>query len=403
MRKLIVKAWLFICICILTGCSGKSQSEDAEEQQREEITLWSYYETDNQRMAMDELVKGFNESQDIYHLQWEYHGPAMEFSKKLAIGITQNQLPDMVIIDNPDMLSYIKLNQFEDITEAVKEIEDLDQYFPNAMESVAYQGSYYGLPFCCNNVALIYNKDMLQEKGIQPPTTWEELEKAARILSNKERYGFAMSAVGGEQSSFQFATFMLSAGDDLRGAGGPGTLKAYRFISNLVKEQAMSTECVNWSQNDVARVFIQKKCAMMENGPWVFPALQEAGINYGVARFPADERYMGVLGGENIAVLKGKNVEGSISFLKYYSQINTMLNTNLQANSLPPRKDVARLFLKAKGEYEVILDQVDECISRTSYLNWGELSQLLSEGQYEIITGESTPAQVCHNIREAMQ
>ncbi len=145
---------------------------------------------------MDELADGFNASQEQYHLTWEYHGPVMEFSKRLAIGITQNQLPDMVIIDNPDMPSYVSMDKLEDITEAVKEIEDLDQYFPNAMESVEYEGRYYGLPFCCNNVALIYNKDILEQKKIAVPENWEQLETAAGSLTEEGRYGFAMSVSG---------------------------------------------------------------------------------------------------------------------------------------------------------------------------------------------------------------
>ena len=188
-----------------------------------------------------------------------------EFSKRLAIGITQNQLPDMVIIDNPDMPSYVSMDKLEDITEAVKEIEDLDQYFPNAMESVEYEGRYYGLPFCCNNVALIYNKDILEQKKIAVPENWEQLETAAGSLTEEGRYGFAMSAVSGEQSAFQFASFMLSAGDELDQAGGEGTKRAFQFIQNMVEQGMMSRECVNWSQNDVARTFIAGECAMMEN------------------------------------------------------------------------------------------------------------------------------------------
>lgn len=142
---------------------------------------------------------------------------------------------------------------------------------------------------------------------------------------------------------------------------------------------------------------------MMENGPWVFPELDKSGMNYGVAVFPSDQRAMGLLGGEDIAVLKGKNVEGSIAFLKYYSQIDIMLNANLRANALPPRQDVARLFLKAKPEYEVILSQMENCISRAGYADWSRLSGQLADGQYRIITGESTPEEVCAEIRQSAQ
>ncbi len=385
----------------LPGCRPAEDEEmSGKAKEREEIVLWTYYETKMQKASMDELVAGFNEAQEDYHLTWEYHGPVTEFNKRLAIAITQNQLPDMVILDNPDMLSYIEMDKLEDITEEVKEIEDLDQYFASAMRPVTSGGRYYGLPFCCNNVVLIYNRDILKEEGVHVPKTWEELQGAARELSVPGRYGFAMSAIDGEQGAFQFGAFMLSAGDGLNEAGGEGTLGAFRFIRDMAEHGWMSRDCVNWSQNDVARTFINGECAMMENGPWVFPALEESGINYGVAAFPAGEQNMGLLGGEDIAVLKGKNVQGSVAFLKYYSQIFVMLNVNLMANSLPPRKDVAELSLKVNPRYREVLTQMENCISRTDCEYWTELSAKLADGQYRVITGESTPEEVCQEIRE---
>lgn len=399
--KKILSAVLLLCLLGFQGCAAAEAGREEEEAEtKKEIVLWTYYETNMQKASMDELVSGFNESQEEYHLTWEYHGPVTEFNKRLAVAITQNQLPDMVILDNPDMATYIEMDKLEDITEHIKDIEELGQYFPSAMKSVTAEDRYYGLPFCCNNVALIYNKDILKGAGIHVPQTWEELKRAAKELSAPGRYGFAMSAIDGEQGAFQFGAFMLSAGDSLEQAGGRGTLNAFRFIKDMVDNGWMSRDCVNWSQNDVARTFINGECAMMENGPWVFPALDESGVNYGVAAFPAGKEQTGLLGGEDIAVLKGKDVKGSIAFLKYYSQTSTMLNANLMANSLPPRQDVAELSLKVNPGYRVILSQMGDCISRTDCGSWSELSAKLSDGQYRVITGESTPEEVCEEIKK---
>lgn len=138
---------------------------------------------------------------------------------------------------------------------------------------------------------------------------------------------------------------------------------------------------------------------MMENGPWVFPKLDESGIHYGVAAFPGGGEQTGLLGGEDLAVIKGKNVRGSIAFLNYYSQADVMLNINLRANSLPPRRDVAQIYLNVKPQFQVILQQMDGCVSRAVCENWSELSRQLSNGIYRVITGESTPEQVCRDIR----
>ncbi len=402
-KRAVLVLWCIGLLGAVSGCTAGQEGEGREKAGRSELTLWSYYETEQQKKSMDELVDGFNRSQETYHLTWEYHGPVTEFNKRLAIAITQNQLPDMVIVDNPDMPSYISMDKFEDITEELQDFEGLDEYFPGAMEAVEVGGRYYGLPFCCNAVALIYNKDVLQEANESVPENWEELARTAKNLTEPGQYGFAMSAISGEQGAFQFAAFMLSAGDTIEEAGGEGTLKSFRFIGDMAKQGVMSRECVNWSQNDVARTFIAGECAMMENGPWVFPALDRAGIHYGVAPFPAEEQNRGVLGGEAIGVLKGKDKEGSVAFLKYYSRREAMLNANLHADSLPPREDVAELFLKVKPEFQVIMSQVKNCISRTGYAEWSKLSEMLSESLFQVITGESTPEEVCRQIRKEME
>lgn len=400
MKKRMSFFTAIICL-VLTACSNNEPPIE-EKTEQEEIVLWSYYETEKQKASMDELVDGFNAFQDKYRLRWEYHGPASEFEKELAISITQNQLPDMVILDNPEMLSHIKMDDFEDITSYIQEMEGLDQYYQKVLDSVIYEGRYYGLPFCCNNLGLIYNKDILEQEGILVPKNWEELKAAAEKLTNEERYGLAVSAIGGEQCSFQFASFMLSAGDDLQDAGGTGTRKAYQLMNELVEKGWMSRECVNWSQNDVGRTFISGECAMMINGPWVLPALNDASINYGVALFPMDERRQVILGGEDIAILKGKNVEGSIAFFKYYNSRDVMLKINMMANSLPPRRDVAQVMLSVKPEYRMFLSQLNDCVNRTGYAKWPELSEQLSDGQYQILTGQKDVETVCRLIKETL-
>lgn len=397
--KLVLPA--LACIC-LAGCL-RTEDEENQQSNKEKLVLWSYYETDMQKTSLDELVKGFNEYQDKYELSWEYHGPATEFNKLLAIGITQEQLPDMVIIDNPDMPRYIKMNRFEDITEEIEEWGEIENYFPNALESVTDDGRYYGMPYCCNNLALIYNKDIFREEDILVPKTWEDFKETAIKLTTEERKGFAMSAIPGEQSAFQIGTWILSGGENLQEIGGEKTEEAFRLMQELVENGALSEACINWSQNDVARVFIDGNCAMMENGPWVFPALEAAGINYGIAGFPSNGKYAGITGGENLAVIKGKNVKGSIELMKYYSRQDVMLNINLRANSLPPQEKAARLFLNVKPEYQVFMNQMRECVPRTSHKEWTRLSECLSEVQYRVVTGECTAEEACSYIREYMR
>lgn len=212
------------------------------------------------------MVFEFNLSQDKYEASWEYHGPVIAFNKQLAVAINENQLPDMVIIDNPDMRSYVK-------------------------------------------------------------------------------------------------------------------------------------DCINWSQNDVARKFISGESAMMENGPWVLPAVIKSNINYGIVRLPVDIKSVSVAGGENIGVIKNKNIEGALTFIDFYNQDEVMLKICKMSNALPPKLKLASRLAEKNPEYKVFVEQMATCISRSSYDFWPEVTDDLSKGLFQVVTGEITPEEVGLNIR----
>lgn len=394
----LVLAAAFFC----AACHRQEIAKEPEAaEKREEVVLWSYYETKKQKEGLDRLVEGFNNSQETYTARWEYQGPSSEFKKLLSIGVAEDSLPDVVLIDNPDMRKYVELGVFQDISTQVERKFELAGFYPEVIASVRYDGRYYGMPFCCNNVGLIYNKEMLRRAGVTPPADWDEFQAAARVLTTKECYGFAMSAIVEEQSSFQLVPWLLSGGDEMGSLGGEGTVKALSMFRDMVESGVMPKDCINWSQVDVARLFASGNCAMMENGPWSLPLVEAAGIDYGVTGLPVDQRRIVVTGGENFGVIKGKNVDGALALMEYYYEDEVMLDINEQMYSLPPVRRLAVKFQEENPVYQVFAEQMEQCISRSSYSYWPRITGALSEALYETITGEMPPEEAAALIKEA--
>lgn len=81
MKKLLVCVLVMMIAAGQSGCAIVSDEGGTEGKNgRTELVLWTYYETEMQKKSMDELVAGFNKSQEEYHLTWEYHGPAVATS-----------------------------------------------------------------------------------------------------------------------------------------------------------------------------------------------------------------------------------------------------------------------------------------------------------------------------------
>lgn len=402
MKKVTKIKWLMALLLgtvLATACARTEQEgqNTAVESKKESLVLWSYFETNAQKQGLDRLVRDFNQSQNEYELSWEYI-PMTGFTKSLSSAYTENSLPDLAILDNPDMPLLIQLGMFEDITEQVKAWGIPEKFYPSIVETTCYEGRYYGVPFNCNNTALIYNKELFSRKGIEPPATWEELRSVAKALTAEEQKGFLMCGIEGEQGAFQMLSWILAAGEDPEDSFCTPTEEAFAFIQSLISDRSMSENFINLTQTDVAREFVDGKAAMMQNGPWVFPMLEEAGIDYGIVPLPSKSGKSAVVGGENIGILKGKNLEGALAFIKFCMESDALIQFCYDANVLPGNMEQARKMVKEAEKLQVFEAQMETAVTRTSFTRWSSVSQLLTEGVFQIISGEKSPEEIARMV-----
>lgn len=387
-RAVAAAAWILAC-----GCGSTNMQEESAEA-REELILWSYYETSAQQEGLDRLVEEFNDSQQKYQISWEYV-PIADFTKALSVAVSESMLPDLVLVDNPDMKSLIKTGVFEDITEQLEDCISPEDYYEEVWKAVEYDGCCYGVPFCCNNTAIIYNKQMFQEADAAPPETWEEFKEiAGKLTIEGERYGFVMSAASGEQGAFQFMPWILSTGATGEDLADRSSFEAFRMMKDLIQNENMPNDCMNWSQNDVTRIFLAGKAAMIENGPWALAEIEESGIEYGICPFPKNPVRGVIVGGEDLAVLKGKNMAGAIAFINFYNQKDIMEEICRITRNIPPKREEAKLFGEQNPMYQIFVEQMEEGLSRNSVSHWKKVCRALSDSLYQMFGSEQSAEEI---------
>ena len=124
---------------LVTGCGGSSSgsSSDSSSDSKEasdssssnsngaaEVTLWHYFE--HEAPDLEAVAEKYNESQDKIHVTCTYVSRE-ELMNQYTIGAVSGELPDIGMVDSPDMESYISLGVFEDITDDIKDWDELDQ------------------------------------------------------------------------------------------------------------------------------------------------------------------------------------------------------------------------------------------------------------------------------------
>lgn len=405
MKRMRFLAAAMMLLFGLTGCGaaagGSGQKQTAEEletepKEQEELVLWSYYETKAQKEGLDHLVDAFNDSQDRYHLTWKYVSMA-DYIKNLSSAVSEKDLPDLILLNNADTQSLVTNDFLEDITEELPQKVFEDEYYPEVFKTVEYGGRIYGLPFCCNNTAIIYNKDMFEQAGLQEPQTWEEFARTAQLLTEPGEngcYGFAMSAMGGEQGAFQFMPWLLSTGIDVEHMDDEHGAKAFRLLDGMIAQGSIPYDCLNWSQNDITKMFISGRAAMIENGPWAIPQLDKSGVNYGICPFPQDETKGVVLGGENLCLIRNRNTEGGMEVIRFCTQPQIMEEVGELTGNISPVIQNAERFKVYYPQYTVFVDQMAYGISRKSVPDWKKICQALSDSLYQMFGSEHATEQV---------
>lgn len=401
------KFMIFLFMMGVMGCGTEKTEETCKEQAQEpeKLVLWSYYETRAQQEGLEKLVRRFNESQEKYEVSWEYI-PMAEFTRSLCFSSSSDELPDLILADNPDMESLIKIGLLADITDNLEGRISVEEYYPEVWKSVEYQGSYYGVPFSCNNTAIIYNKRMFRDKNIQVPVTWSDFKKAAEKLTTKgteDCYGFAMCALGGEQGAFQFMSWILATGADKENLTDQKVRDAFCLIDQLLSENCMPNDCLNWTQNDLTRSFVAGETAMIENGPWAIPEIERSGIEYGIFEFPVYATRGVVLGGENLAAVDGKNVDGAVAFIDYYNQKDIMEEICQVTRNIPPKMELAKDYGKNNPNYQVFINQMERGVSRGTVKNWKNVCRAISESLNQMFGSRYNVEDVWNQYVSAVQ
>ena len=371
-----------------TESADVQNSEVADESEASgDVTIWYYWETEGHQKALDKIITDYNASQQNVTVQAKYV-PFADFKKQLSIGASAGELPDIVILDNPDHASYAAMGIFADITGKF----DVSNYYEGPVNSCTLDGKLYGVPFGSNCLCLFYNEDMLAEAGCKVPTTWDELADTATKCTKGSRYGFAFSSLQNEEGTFNFLPWVWSTGATSYEINSEGGIKALDFVGNLVNSGAMTKEAINWTQGDTMNQFISGNLAMMINGTWQVPTMREQvpELKWNVAPIPQDAKQASGLGGENYAVIAGGNEDAALDFLKYATSGETCLYMMNAMGYISADKTIAEGQFDGDPIYQTFVDEMQYANARGPLPEWPDVSDAISLAFNEVITGAST-------------
>jgi multiple sugar transport system substrate-binding protein len=325
--------------------------------------------------------------------------PGPQLIQRVLQQASSRTLPDVLMLDNPDLQQIAATGALAPITDFGL---SADGYQEGVVSANTFEGQVYGLQPVTNSIGLFYNVDILNQAGISPPKTWDELKTAAAALTQGNRYGIAFSAVADYEGAWQFLPFMWTNGGDETDIASPQTAEALQLWVDLVNSGSASRSVVNWGQADVRDQFSAGNAAMMINGPWQFPALDEVqGLNYEVVPIPVPQA-----GGTVVAPLGGETwtipQTGDPARQAKAAEIVACLNTDdnqialaTERTTVPTKTALRDRFVSEVPRMAAFTEIVQTARARTGKLGaeWPAAATRIYTAIQTAITGGAPPLQ----------
>ncbi len=373
----------------LTACGGAAASGPKSPNT---LTIQDYYD-DAFDPIYDACAKSTGVRVEINHVP----GPGL--IPKVLQQSSSRTLPDVLMLDNPDVQQIAESGALSPLGDYGLHGEGMG---PAVVKAGTYDGTLYGLAPAVNTLSIFYNKELFRAAGITaPPRTWDELRAAAKRLTTGDRYGFAMSNINTYEGSWQFLPFMWGNGGTEQDITTPETVQALQFLVDLQADGSISRSSIIWSQDDVIDQFLAGKAAMVVNGPWQIPTLQEdKSIDWGTFAIPtrlATQPTVAPLGGELFTVPRtGDRARMSRAgqYVKCLVSPERQLQTAQVRQTVPADPEVAERAGRANPAMATFVTTMRTARSRTAILgpDWPKAATKVYNAVQIALTGKAAPA-----------
>ena len=285
MKKIIALLLALVMLLSLTACGSSKKTEltvIAAEYGTQTKEWWAGFEKDFEEAHKDiDLVVDVVSWNDIYTV--------------VNTRIANNDAPDILNIDvfadyQGDGLLLPAQDYISDETYA--------KFYQSFLDQSVVDGTVWAVPDLASARAMYYNVDILNEVGVDVPTTWDELVDVSKKIVehyNGEVYPWGVDMTTDEGQAC-FAYYIWNNGGDFTDAEGnwtlncPENVEAVEFIVGMVKDGLTNTDPAQETRYANQDMFGAGKVAMMI-GPNSIPTYLEIGgyeVNWAVSSIPTN-------------------------------------------------------------------------------------------------------------------
>ncbi len=397
----------------LTGCSGAGDSGPTK------ITF-SYLWGGEEAKALEKVIADFNASQKEIKVVG-VSSPDMQ--KQLTSMSSSNGSFDISDNFGNAVGSWASKGILAPLDDYLKtEKVDMGAFAPASLDQMKYEGKTYALPIAVHTQQLMYNKDLLDKAGVQPPTTMDELAAAIKKLTVTDASGaITQIGLGNPSTSTLFTTLGYAFGGTWDGKDGktptpadPKNVEALDWYTKTLTDAYGADKISSFTSGlgqymSAQDPFYTGKEAMVIDGEWQAVNIPKVApnLNWGVVDIPAVSSDLAGSTQVSTSTLfipnNSKHKAEAAKFLAYMVGDKPMTDFTLALGNLP-----SKTSLLSDSAYDAI-PHFDAWLNALKSPNAKSLSSQPYSAQYstdlgtafdDVVRGVATPEKAMQSVAD---
>lgn len=398
-KLLSIALLLSVGIFVNLSCSKRNDQID----NKITITFWHSFVAST-IPSLEELIKRFEEEHPDIKIKAQYVPTGDALVQKLITAIQSQTAPDISWIHADFLDKLVEARAIYRMEEFIKgsnglTAEEINDIFPPLLQAASWRDTLYALPMEATSLALLYNKELFRQAGLNPnhpPQNWEELREFAKKLTvdkdgngKFDQHGFLVPVfpASGDLNIWmilQWTPFLWQAGGyEINPEqtevlfNSEAGVQALTLWKNMYEELGMRTFSM---AHDMA--FASQHLAMVLDGPWNLPRYREMkNVDWAVAPLPAGPAKRATyLAGEHLAIFKqSKHPQAAWTFVRWILQPETQAMFSMKSGYLPVRRSVLH-----RQDYQNFLANDPALKAFVDQMQWGQGRQPMDFHRIEI-------------------
>ncbi|MFP8967399.1 ABC transporter substrate-binding protein [Pokkaliibacter sp. CJK22405] len=206
-----------------------------------------------------------------------------QIATQMAAASAAGTLPQLVETNSEQIMAFGEAGIVDTgLNAKVRDAVGTDRFYEGALKMLSSPDEdAYGIPYHGWIQGIWYRKDWFKQEGLEPPTTWDAIRKAAKVFNNpgKNRYGILIGTKAEGYTEQVFTQLALSNGvsefddDGKLVFDSPKTVETLKFYKDLAQYTPNGPQ--SWRARDY---YLQGKMAMFFYSTYIMDDLALAEV-----------------------------------------------------------------------------------------------------------------------------